>query len=749
VSEADEAAATNPLLAVRRRARPLLWVMAGVALITVLAALFWPARYSATGVILIEQQEMPAELVRSTVSSYASQRVQVISQRVMTTENLMGIIQRYGLYQDMRKRHTREEVIRQMRKDTTLQMISADVIDPRDGRPTKATIAFSIAYSSPSADLASKVANELVSLYLQQNIETRQRSSRDAAVFLAGESDRLDREIKQLQAKIADFKEKHADDLPELVQLNQQRMTRLEEELRDTDAQLRSLDQQTTFLDAQLAQINPTAQVYSSTGERVQSPADRLKWVRTEYARASAIYSPDHPDVRRLKREMDGLQAAAAAQDAGTTQADASNDTQRQLEEAQAQLAAASKRYSPDHPDVVRLQRLVDSLQAQLAQAPPPAATAAGTIRELPEADSVPTGAAAGADNPSYIQIRAQRQASASQIKSLHQKRAELQGQLNALERHLAETPAVERDYTAMLRDLESAQGDYRAVRQKYMLATTAENLEVERKGERFTLIEPPFPPEEPSSPNRPLILIFGLMFALAAGFGTVAVLESTDPSVRGQQDLRTLLSAPPLATIPYMANDGERARAGRAVAGRIRDCDGARGSACNAPRVLPSAGCSAGRGAAAPRHRGLTDETDPPAAHAAGPARVRRHCLRGDRGTARAEAQRHRAGRDPDLPGRPATPGRRTHPAGRGRRPPWRALQDAAHPGAAAARQARCELTRRGGHGRGHRQDAHRHQPRRGHRRRPGTPCAAGGPGPAPPARPSPLRHRAGERHR
>lgn len=561
MTAADDTSSPNPLLALRRRARPLLLVMAAVALLTALVAVFWPARYSATGVILIEQQEMPAELVRSTVSSYASQRVQVISQRVMTTENLLGIIRRYGLYQDMRKRKAREEVIKQMRKDTALQMISADVIDPRDGRPTKATIAFSIAYSSPSADLASKVANELVSLYLQQNIETRQRSSRDAAVFLGGESDRLDKEIKELQAKISDFKEKHADRLPELVQLNQQRMTRLEEEVRDTDAQLRSLDQQTTFLDAQLAQINPIAQVYASTGERVQSPADRLKYVRTEYARASAIYSPDHPDVQRLKREMDGLQAAVAASDPGGAQSEA-NDTRRQLEDAQAQLAAASKRYSPDHPDVMRLQRLVDSLQSQqAAQAALPAAPIAGTIRDLPEADTVPTGAAAGADNPSYIQIRAQRQASASQVRSLRQKRAELESQLTALERHLAETPAVERDYTAMLRDLESAQGDYRAVRQKYTLAETAENLETERKGERFTLIEPPFPPEEPSSPNRPLILMFGLMFALAAGFGTVAVLESTDQSVRGQQDLRALLSSPPLATIPYMLTAGERAR--------------------------------------------------------------------------------------------------------------------------------------------------------------------------------------------
>jgi uncharacterized protein involved in exopolysaccharide biosynthesis len=546
---------SSPLLIIRRRRKPLLLVIAAVLLLTALAAFFWPPRYSATGVILIEQQELPNELVRSTVSSYASQRVQIISQRVMTTENLMSIIQRYDLYASMRRRKPREEVIKRMRADTTLQMISADVIDPRDGRPTKATIAFSITYNSPSAELASKVANELVSLYLQQNIESRQQSSRDAAVFLTGESARLDAEIKQLQAKIADFKEKHADELPELTQFNEQRMVRLEEDIRDTDAQLRSLDQQVTYLDAQLAQISPTAQVYASTGERVQSPADRLKYVRTEYARALAMYSPSHPDVQRLKREMEGLEAATAV-DADVAKAEA-NDDRRQLEDAQGQLASARQRYSPDHPDVVRLERLVESLRSRVSAEPsagPGSADAAvGVQLEKPLNP--------GADNPPYIQVRAQREATINQIHALHRKRDELGATLTALEKHVAGTPAVERDYNAMLRDLESAQMEYRQDRLKQMEAQTAENLETERKGERFTLIEPPFTPEEPTSPNRPLVMIFGLMFALAAGFGTVAVLENTDASVRGRRDLEGLLTAPPLATIPYMLTARDRAR--------------------------------------------------------------------------------------------------------------------------------------------------------------------------------------------
>jgi len=558
-ASADTPPAPSPLLALRRQRKALLWAAVGVLLLALLAAVFWPPRYTATGVILIEQQELPNDLVRSTVSSYASQRIQVISQRVMTTENLMGIIQRYNLYADLRKRRPREEVIKEMRSDTALQMISADVIDPREGRPTKATIAFSITYRSPSAELAAKVANELVSLYLQQNIESRQQSSRDAAVFLTGESARLDRDIKELQAKIADFKAQHADELPELVQLNLQKIQHAQDEIRDTDAELRALDQQITYLDAQLAQINPTAQVYASTGERVQSPADRLKYVRTEYARAQALYSPDHPDVRRLKREMEGLEAAAATDASGNSEA---NDERRQLEEAQTQLASARQRYSADHPDVERLERLVASLQTRVDSAAPAAAsTTASAAGATPTPEGPPEKAvSSSADNPPYIQIQAQREATVNQIHSLRRKRGELQATLASLETHVARTPAVERDYNVMLRDLEAAQTQYRVERLRQNEAQTAENLEVERKGERFTLIEPPFPPEEPTSPNRRLILIFGVVAALGVGAATAMLLDAFDGSVRSRYDLEQLLATPPLAVIPTIQTSQDRA---------------------------------------------------------------------------------------------------------------------------------------------------------------------------------------------
>ena len=548
-------------VALRRRWVPALVLSIVIIASSIAAAVLWPASYSATGTILIEQQELPVDLVRSTVSTYATQRIQITAQRVMTTENLMGIIQRYDLYADMRRRQPREAIIATMRRAVNLQMISADVIDPRSGSPTKATIAFSITYSNRSPQLAAEVANELVSLYLQQNIEAREKSSHDAVTFIKGESSRLDAEINQLQSELATFKGKHANELPELSQLNLTGVNQMQDQLLETDSRLQSISQQLLFLDSQLAQINPTAQVYTSNGERVQSPADLLKTLRSQYAHDSALYTPSHPDVVRLKRQIASLEASVDADKPGATL----NDYRRQLEDARTQLADALHRYSPDHPDVMRLQRLVDSLQKQVdaqslktakdAKSSAPAAADSADV-----ADTDVEEAQGNADNPAYVQLRSQRSSLSIERKSLEQKRAELQDKQNEYQQRLARTPGVEREYTEILRRLASAQAQYAQLRGKQMEADVAENLETERKGEHFTLIEPPIAPEEPTSPNRGLIIALGLVAGIGSALGVVMLLETLDGSIRGRQQLQSLVSVPPLAVIPIMLTQGDLA---------------------------------------------------------------------------------------------------------------------------------------------------------------------------------------------
>jgi polysaccharide biosynthesis transport protein len=527
------------IASLRRRMLPMIYVFVSVLAIASLMAFFWPPSYKSTGTILIEQQELPTEMVRSTISSYADQRLQVIKQRVMTTENLFSIIQRYELYEKERRKKAREVVIDRMRGDIRFDLISADVMDPRSGHPTKATIAFSLSYSNENAGLAAKVANELVTLFLQENLDNRKKRAADATAFLDEEADKLSKHIDEVQKKISDFKEGHLNDLPELASINIQLLNRAEEEVRDIDTQLRSLDQQVVYLDAQLVQISPTSQVYTSTGERVLSPADRLKFLRTEYARVSGIYSTTHPDVLRLQREIAGLEVNIG-------DVDLANDIQRQLQTARTQLVTAQQRYAPDHPDVTRLNRLVTSLESQAQQA--------GT------SPSVSRSKNATPDNPAYVQLSAQREASFNERASLQKKRADMHARIEELEKRLENTPGVERDYTAMVRELDNTQLKYRDTRLKQMEAQVAQNLETERKGERFTLIEPPLQPEQPASPNRKLIIMLGVVLAIAAAIGLALLLDSLDTTVRNKRDLEALLHVPPLVSLPWIDTTHDRA---------------------------------------------------------------------------------------------------------------------------------------------------------------------------------------------
>ena len=529
-----------------RRRGTFVIVAALLAACAVALALLLPPTYVAGSTILIEQQEIPQELVRSAVTSFADQRVQVISQRVMTTQNLLGLIERYNLYPDIRLTKPREILLLKMREDISMKMISADVIDPRSGRPTQATIAFSVSYKNHSPELALKVANDLTSLYLNENLTSRTQMAEQTSSFFSEEAARLQNRILELDKQLSDFKQKNHDKLPDLTQLNIQVSERTELELRDAENRISALDSQRVLLEAQLAQINPTMQVFSDTGLRVMSAEDRLKALKSQLAGLKARYAPGHPDIVNAEREVAGLEKEVKA-------GDSTSDVARQLEEAQAQLARSKEKYSPDHPDVVRLTRVVEELKKNVATAP--------TLAEGAKAKE-----RLHADNPAYIQVKGQLDSLGVDRDSAIKKRDELRTKLEEYERRLAQAPAVERQYRELARDLDTAQLKYQEMRSKQSEVQVSQNLETEHKGERFTMIEPPLPPEKPVSPNRMLILAIGFVLSFAGGIGAVALRNSLDASVRGVHDIRALLSVPPLAAIPVIVTHAESKKHRRLV---------------------------------------------------------------------------------------------------------------------------------------------------------------------------------------
>ena len=117
-----------------------------VFLTAVAVALALPSIYKSTSTILIEEQDIPADFVMATVTSYVEQRLQSINQRIMSYTRLSEIIQRFDLYPELRDKRTAEEIVEQMIEDTALEPVSTEVVDRRTGRPMSATIAFTVSY---------------------------------------------------------------------------------------------------------------------------------------------------------------------------------------------------------------------------------------------------------------------------------------------------------------------------------------------------------------------------------------------------------------------------------------------------------------------------------------------------------------------------------------------------------------------------------------------------------------------------
>ncbi len=524
----------------KRRKKQFLIPVIILSLLALIIAFALPAVYRSTATILIEQQEIPQDLVRSTISTYVDQRLEVMQQKVMTTSNLLKIIEKFNLYHDDLQKKTREEVIENMREDIGMEPVSADVVDPKTGRPTTATIAFSLYFDHTSPEIAQKVANELVSLYMNENLKTRNEDTKETSLFLLQESKRLGNKITKQEARLAKFKEGNMEKLPELLQFNIQLMDKLQGELLDINRQIQTSQEKKIYLKSQLAQLQPNATLYSSSGKRILGKESRLKTLQAELVTMSATYSADHPDVVKTKKEIKALEKELGV-------SESKSELLLQLKKLKTDYLIMRGKYSDKHPDVIKAKQEIEKLEAKIKQTPD------DVIEDTPVTKP---------DNPAYIQLQAQLEAAKANLTSFYKRRDETLRRIKAYKNRITGAPKVEQEYRALTRDYEDTVKQYQEAKAKLMEAQLSVKLEKEQKGERFTLIEPPLLPEVPYSPNRVMIIILGLILSLGAGLAVVVILESMDDSIRGVKSLESLFGAVPLATIPYISSEDEIAEA-------------------------------------------------------------------------------------------------------------------------------------------------------------------------------------------
>jgi len=478
-----------------------------IASATAVVSMFLPNRYRASTSILIVPQRVPENFVQPTVTADLGERLNVISQQILSRTRLERIVQEFNLYERERRRLLMEDVIEGMRRD-----ISINIARARSRRDEVNN--FSVSFEANEARTAMRVTERLASLFVQENLEDRELLADQTDQFLKGQLEESRRRLLDQERKLQEFRTHNNGRLPDQVQSNLQLLQ---------GAQLR-------------------LQTLTENNNRDRDRLSVLEKMLAEMP-ATSTASAVQPAQRRAGSEQ--IQTATAAQ---------------QLDAARSELRALQLRLKPDHPDIGRAKRFIAELEAkaenEALQQPLSAITPAPLATNNPVADR-------------QAQLRAEQMRSEmldirARIDSERREAARLQEAIADLTGRVQAGPALQSQVTELMRDYATLQEGYTVLLKKSEESKIAVNLERRQIGEQFKIIDGARLPEKPISPDRFRINMFGILGGLGLGLGLVAFLEYRDTSFKSDDDVMTTLALPVLAVIPLMTNAGERRQARR-----------------------------------------------------------------------------------------------------------------------------------------------------------------------------------------
>jgi polysaccharide biosynthesis transport protein len=528
----------------RRRKAIFLATFAAVFLFALLFAALWPPKYRSIGTVQILQPDIPQEIVSPTgrgaadaIQAFADLRIEQINEKITATENLVDIITKFNLYPDLRRSAPMAAVVSAMQKRVKLELLSADLANPTAAAHLTAgqlaAIAFTISFDYSDPLITQQVANELISRFIDEDLKLRRQQAAAQSAFLAEQIKSLEANLSEQEKKIADFRTEHSGAAPEDSAFNLQMEATSGQSVDNIGQQLAGLDNQKGNLETQLAGIQPYSTI-ATDGTPLTTPALQLKALRGRYSVVAAQYGPNHPDVVKLRKQVDSLEAQLGIPP------DTAN-TQSQINDIRAKLAEDLKNYGPQYPEIMALKRQLAGLsEQQQARSATPTA-----YRETKDAD-----------NPAYLVLKSQLSALEEQRKSLFAQLATVREQHELYAKRVAEAPTNEREYAALSRDYDNAQLRYRELKEKKLSADMNEQVEQGRQGERLAVIEAPDLPTSPRMPPRRLAIFGGIVLGLFGGVFMAYATESMSQTIHGTRNLGTIVGLPPLVAIPYIPNN-------------------------------------------------------------------------------------------------------------------------------------------------------------------------------------------------
>jgi len=490
---------------VRRRRWWILLPLSACWLVVWIVSWLLPATYQSDALILVEQQKVPEQYVVPNVSVSLQERLQSMTQQILSRTRLQATIDRFHLYArdgGLTSKLQSTDPVDQMRRDIQIELVQAP------GHPGELT-AFKIRYSAGTPELAQQVNSELTTLFIEENLKSQQQLSESTTAFLDSRLSDARAKLAEQEAKVRAFKATHLGSLPSQLPSNVQIMSGLQSQLQATQHAVEAAEQQKLYLQSLLQQYQSVQESLVS-GDSPATPPEalenELKVLRVQLADAQSKYTDSYPDVVALKGNI-----------------------------------AKTEKLKKEIEDEIAAKQQADN------EAEAPESHRASVLRN-------------GTLSP-MMQIQSQLKSNQLEIENLRKQEIKIQSEMSQYQARLNGTPQTEQELADISRGYEESQANYNSLLQKQMQSQLATSLQQRQQGEQFRIIDPPSMPYKPSAPNHLLVSVGGLIFGLAVGAILTAVLELTDARVRHEKDLEGLVPSRVLVGIPRLSTPEEDER--------------------------------------------------------------------------------------------------------------------------------------------------------------------------------------------
>jgi polysaccharide chain length determinant protein (PEP-CTERM system associated) len=294
-----------------------------------------PVKYKSQTLVLVEQQSVPTDYVKSIDTSDISQRLSSMQQQILSRSRLEPIIRQYGLYATDVDKASMEALVGRLQK-----AIEVTPVAPMAETRARELPGFNVAVTMDNARTAQQVCTAVTSMFIEENLKSRQQHSEQTTQFLSTQLVDAKAALDDQDAKLAAFKSQHINSLPDEEQTNLNLLTGLTSQLDAATQALARGQQDKSFAESMLTQQEAAWQS-SQTGHNPATLEQQLIALQTQLASLQARYTDDYPDVIKAKADISALQKKMAESNSQEAAQASPNGVKNSIEPPQIQQLRA------------------------------------------------------------------------------------------------------------------------------------------------------------------------------------------------------------------------------------------------------------------------------------------------------------------------------------------------------------------------------------------------------------------------